>query len=226
MSRSAKARPGRFSPSAAPRARQLALLVASAAALMSQATQAQAQETPASESPAAASTETTDAKAQTPPTLDAITITATRRREPVREVPMQVNLMKGEELERSGAKGLPDYLAEQPGVNLTSSGTVGGVLSMRGLTTGPSQTVATVGVYVDDVATGLSSSAALGGFTPLDMGLLDLNHIEVLRGPQGTLYGAGAMGGVLKYVTNQPDTTEFSGSMKLGASATQGAARA
>ncbi|QNN57554.1 TonB-dependent receptor [Diaphorobacter ruginosibacter] len=222
MSRSAKARPGRFSPSAAPRARQLALLVASAAALMSQATQAQAQETPASESPAAASTETTDAKAQTPPTLDAITITATRRREPVREVPMQVNLMKGEELERSGAKGLPDYLAEQPGVNLTSSGTVGGVLSMRGLTTGPSQTVATVGVYVDDVATGLSSSAALGGFTPLDMGLLDLNHIEVLRGPQGTLYGAGAMGGVLKYVTNQPDTTEFSGSMKLGASATQG----
>ena len=57
------------------------------------------------------------------------------------------------------------------------------------------------------------------------MSLLDLNHIEVLRGPQGTLYGAGAMGGVLKYVTNEPDTTELSGKVRVGASATQGRRR-
>jgi outer membrane receptor protein involved in Fe transport len=157
-----------------------------------------------------------------PQSLDSVTVTATRRREPVREVPMQVNVMKAETLERAGAKNLADYIAEQPGVNLTSSGSVGGILTMRGLTTGPVQGIATVGVYVDDVATGLSSSSALGGFTPLDMGMLDLNHIEVLRGPQGTLYGAGAMSGVLKYVTNQPDTMEFAGSVKLGTSWTQG----
>ncbi|WP_198970316.1 TonB-dependent receptor domain-containing protein [Xylophilus sp. ASV27] len=157
-----------------------------------------------------------------PQALDSVTVTATRRREPVREIPMQVNVMKAESLERAGAKNLADYVAEQPGVTMTSSGSVGGILTMRGLTTGPVQGIATVGVYVDDVATGLSSSGALAGFTPLDMGMLDLHHIEVLRGPQGTLYGAGAMSGVLKYVTNQPDTMEFSGSVKLGTSWTQG----
>lgn len=161
-------------------------------------------------------------KIEEPQSLDSVTVTATRRREPVREVPMQVNVMKAETLERAGAKNLADYVAEQPGVNLTSSGSVGGVLTMRGLTTGPVQGIATVGVYVDDVATGLSSAGALGGFTPLDMGMLDINHIEVLRGPQGTLYGAGAMSGVLKYVTNQPDTMEFAGSVKFGTSWTQG----
>ncbi|QSI31929.1 TonB-dependent receptor [Variovorax sp. RKNM96] len=157
-----------------------------------------------------------------PQSLDSVTITATRRREPVREIPMQVNVMKAQALERAGARSLADYVAEQPGVNLTSSGSVGGTLTMRGLTTGPVQGIATVGVYVDDVATGLSSAGANGGNTPLDMGMLDLSHIEVLRGPQGTLYGAGAMSGVLKYVTNQPDTMEFAGSVKFGTSWTQG----
>lgn len=159
---------------------------------------------------------------EAPQSLDSVTISATRRREPVREIPMQVNVMKAETLERAGAKNLSDYVAEQPGVTMTSSGSVGGILTMRGLTTGPTQGIATVGVYVDDVATGLSSAGALSGFTPLDMALLDLSHIEVLRGPQGTLYGAGAMSGVLKYVTNQPDTMEFAGSVKFGTSWTQG----
>ncbi|WP_219213593.1 TonB-dependent receptor [Variovorax boronicumulans] len=192
------------------RATPLALLVASAAVLMGQAAHAQTA-APAAE---------TESKATN--ALDSVTVTATRRREPVREVPMQVNVVPSEKLEREGAKKLADYIADQPGVNLTSSGTVGGSLSMRGLTTGPSQTIATVGVYIDDIATGMSSAYALGGFTPLDMGMLDLHHIEILRGPQGTLYGAGAMGGVLKYVTNQPDTTEFSGALKFGASSTKG----
>ncbi|SCX53564.1 TonB-dependent receptor [Variovorax sp. EL159] len=171
---------------------------------------------------AAAAAAAAKPSADEPQSLDSVTVTATRRREPVREIPMQVNVMKAETLERAGAKNLADYVAEQPGVSLTSSGSVGGILTMRGLTTGPVQGIATVGVYVDDVATGQSSSGALAGFTPLDMGMLDLNHIEVLRGPQGTLYGAGAMSGVLKYVTNQPDTMEFAGSVKFGTTWTQG----
>jgi outer membrane receptor protein involved in Fe transport len=61
---------------------------------------------------------------------------------------------------------------------------------------------------------------ANGAQSALDMGLLDLNHIEILFGPQGTLYGAGAMGGVLKYVTNQPDTENFSGQVGTGFSST------
>lgn len=155
-----------------------------------------------------------------PSQLEGVVITATRRREPVREIPMQVAVLQSEALERAGSRTLGDYLADQPGVDLAHNGPFPGSLSIRGLTAG-NQTVATVGVYVDDVATGSSAPYGTGAFTPLDMGLLDLKHLEILRGPQGTLYGAGAMGGVLKYVTNEPDTGEFAGSARLGVSSTR-----
>nr|WP_316639850.1 TonB-dependent receptor [uncultured Roseateles sp.] len=151
--------------------------------------------------------------------LDAVVITATRRRELAREVPLQVAVLQGEALERAGAKSLIDYLAGQPGIDM-STGNVVGQLSIRGVSIGP-QSIASVGVYVDDVATGSSSAYAGGSAMPLDMGMLDLHHIEVLRGPQGTLYGAGAMSGLIKYVTHQPDTTEFSGRVGMDLSATQ-----
>jgi outer membrane receptor protein involved in Fe transport len=151
-----------------------------------------------------------------------VLITATRRREPAREVPMQVDRLATEDLEKGGAKNLSDYLAAQPGVDVKTTGGAGiGAVSIRGVSTGD-QTIPTVGTYIDDVAYGSSSAFAAGSTTALDMSLLDLNHIEVLRGPQGTLYGAGAMGGLLKYVTNEPDTGELSGKVSLGASATRG----
>jgi iron complex outermembrane receptor protein len=149
-------------------------------------------------------------------------VTATRRREPAREVPMQVDRLSTEDLDKAGAKSLIDYLADEPGVDVKTGGGAGiGAVSIRGVTTGD-QTIPTVGTYIDDVAYGSSSAFAAGSQTALDMSLLDLNHIEVLRGPQGTLYGAGAMGGVIKYVTNEPDTSELSGKASLGVSSTQG----
>jgi iron complex outermembrane recepter protein len=154
--------------------------------------------------------------------LPTVYITATRRREPAREVPMQVDRLSAVELTQGGAKTLIDYLGDQPGVDVKTGGGAGlGAVSIRGVTTGD-QTIATVGTYIDDVAYGSSSAFAAGSQTALDMALLDLNHIEVLRGPQGTLYGAGAMGGVIKYVTNEPDTSELSGKVAVGASATKG----
>ncbi|WP_349742841.1 TonB-dependent receptor domain-containing protein [Roseateles cavernae] len=153
-------------------------------------------------------------------TLDTVMVSASRRREPVREVPLKVDVLQTEALERGGARELGDYVASQPGVTLTHGGAFAGALSIRGLATA-SVGAASVGVYVDDVATGSSAPYGLGAVTPLDMGLLDLHHIEILRGPQGTLYGAGAMGGLIKYVTNEPDTGEFSGSARLALSSTQ-----
>jgi len=151
-----------------------------------------------------------------------IYVTATRRREPAREVPMQVDRLSADDLDKGGARSLSDYLGDQTGVDVKTSGGTGmGSVSIRGVTTGD-QTISTVGTYIDDVAYGSSSAFAAGSQTALDMSLLDLNHIEVLRGPQGTLYGAGAMGGVVKYVTNEPDTTEFSGKVAVGASAAKG----
>jgi len=145
--------------------------------------------------------------------LNEIIVTASLRREPAHEVPMQVNVMSADSLERSGAKTLQDYLANQPGVDVVGGISFATSVAIRGVVAGAG--AATVGVYVDNVATGSSSAFAGGTNLPLNMGLLDLNHIEVLRGPQGTLYGAGAVGGVLKYLTNQPDSNDFSGSVRM-----------
>lgn len=154
-------------------------------------------------------------------TLNTVVVTATRRREPAREVPMQINVVSAEELQKGGAKTMSDFLSSEPGVDLNTAGGSGsGQISMRGVTTGE-QTGPTVGVYVDDVAFGGSTVFCQGATFALDMSLLDLNHIEILRGPQGTLYGAGAMGGLLKYVTNEPDSGEFSGRASAGLSVTK-----
>ena len=152
--------------------------------------------------------------------IQTVMVSATRRREPAREVPMQVETLSTEKLEKSGAKTLTDYLAEEPGVDVKTQGGAGiGAINIRGVSTGD-QTISTVSTYIDEVSVGSSTAYAAGSTTALDMALLDLNHIELLRGPQGTLYGAGAMGGLLKYVTNEPDTGEFSGQASLGTSIT------
>ncbi|MFT7771784.1 TonB-dependent receptor [Roseateles sp.] len=148
--------------------------------------------------------------------LDVVTVTATRRREPVRDVPLRVETLGAENMERAGAASLSDYVGGLPGVDVKTSGGPGrGAVTMRGVSVGEQQ-IATVGMYVDEVAFGSSSAFVGGANTALDLSLLDLRHIEVLRGPQGTLYGAGAMGGLLKYVTHEPDSSQFSGKLGVG----------
>ena len=203
-----------------------------AALVSSLATSAHAQSADSAEPAASASAAEDDVKTKNVPdekkataeegTIATVVVTANRRREPSREVPMQVNSVSTQHLEQAGAKTLSDYMAEQPGVDVKTSGGAGlGSISIRGVSTG-NQTIATVGTYIDDAAVGSTSAFANGAISALDMSLLDLNHIELLRGPQGTLYGAGAMGGVLKYVTNEPDTYELAGQASLGVSFTRG----
>jgi iron complex outermembrane recepter protein len=155
--------------------------------------------------PAKLQTPAKSAAAGNATTLNTIEITANRRREPAREVPMQVNALSSQELQRKGDASMRDYLTKEPGVSFVSGGAGVDQITMRGITTG-NDISPTVGVYVDEVPFGSSTIYGLGAQLALDMSLLDLNHIELLRGPQGTLYGAGAMGGLLKYVTNEPDS--------------------
>ncbi|MYM27022.1 TonB-dependent receptor [Duganella sp. CY15W] len=141
--------------------------------------------------------------------IETVVVTAQRRREPAREVPLTADVVRGEALERSGYQSLADLAALLPGVNYNEagSGTGQSQVTMRGISTG-SQVGATVSMYIDDVPFGSSSGYAGGGSSALDLGLFDLAAAEVLRGPQGTLYGAGAMGGLIKYVAVEPDTHE------------------
>lgn len=152
--------------------------------------------------------------------IETVVVTAQRRREPAREVPLSADVVRGEDLERSGYQSLADLAALLPGVNYNETGSGSGQsqVTMRGISTG-AQVGATVSMYIDDVPFGSSSGYAGGGSSALDLGLFDLAAAEVLRGPQGTLYGAGAMGGLIKYVAAAPDpaerlaniTTELSG---------------
>jgi iron complex outermembrane receptor protein len=191
-----------------PRRRAISLAVASIVALSCAQAAAQSAAPAAAETPAALAAEQGLA--------DVVTVSATRRREPLRDVPLRVETLSVERLESSGAASLSDYVGTLPGVHVSSDGGPGrGQVNIRGVSVG-SMSAPTVGIYVDEVAFGSSTAFVGEAVSALDMALLDLHHIELLRGPQGTLYGAGAMGGLLKYVTNSPDTENFSGKVGLG----------
>jgi outer membrane receptor protein involved in Fe transport len=148
-----------------------------------------------------------------------IVVTAQRRAERLIDAPQSVTALSADDLARLGATQFSDFANTVPGLQFTTQGPGSAQISMRGVTTG-ADVGPTVGIYVDDVPYGSSSSFANGVRRALDVGLFDIDRIEVLRGPQGTLYGASSIGGVLKYVTRAPSLTEFGGSARLGLSDT------
>ena len=129
-------------------------------------------------------------------------ITAEKRESTVQETPISMSALSAAQLQNENIATLEDLAGAVPGVSMRTAGPGQTEYEMRGLTSAGGST-ATVGFYVDE--TPLSASAvALNGRTVIDPDLFDLNNVEVLRGPQGTLYGAGSMGGTIKLVTNKP----------------------
>lgn len=149
--------------------------------------------------------------------LDEIVVTAQKRSENLLTVPTPVSAIGAAELARSSVTRLEDLAAKVPGLNLQSDRPGQTILILRGITTG-SPTSSTVATYIDDVPFGSSTTQALAGWLSPDLDPSDLERVEVLRGPQGTLYGASSLGGLIKYVTTQPDLDTVSG--RLQASAT------
>lgn len=152
--------------------------------------------------------------------LAEIIVTAQKREEHLIDVPQSVSVLSSEDLSKLGATQFRDFAATVPGLTFTTTGAGYTQVSLRGVTTG-SDVGSTVGIYVDDVPYGSSSSFAQGAQLALDVGLFDIDRIEVLRGPQGTLYGASTMGGLIKYVSVSPDLTRFAGDVQAGVSGTQ-----
>jgi len=154
------------------------------------------------------------------PQLEEIVVTAQKRTERLIDTPQSVTVLSSQDLARLGASQFRDFANTVPGLSFTTSGAGFTQISLRGVTEG--QDVApTVGIYVDDVPYGSSSSFNQGAHHALDVGLFDMDRIEVLRGPQGTLYGASTIGGLIKYVTRSPDATAFSGEVQTGVSTTK-----
>ncbi len=143
-----------------------------------------------------------------------IVVTAQKRLERLQDVPVPVTAVRADELTASNQLRLKDYYTRIPGLSLVQTGNGSQpIVAIRGVVTGSSQ-YPTVGIVVDEVPYG--GSVILGASAPdIDPG--DLARVEVLRGPQGTLYGAASMGGLLKFVTVDPSIDAFSGRVQVGA---------
>ncbi len=142
--------------------------------------------------------------ANEPATIEDVLVTARKRTEDVQAVPASVSSITGVKLEEWGATQLTDYAGYLSGLNVVQGATPGqDMLILRGLGL-PSES-ALVGTYIDDTPVSTSSSQLPTTRRALDLLPYDFERIEVLEGPQGTLYGANAMGGLIKYVTRKPD---------------------
>jgi iron complex outermembrane receptor protein len=134
-----------------------------------------------------------------------IVVTAQKREQRLQDVPISVGAITGDEIERTGASEFKDLLLSIPGVSYSASQTGLARYSIRGISTDAANP--TVGLYLDDVSLITINNSFAGAANPL---LVDLDRIEVLKGPQGTLHGGSAMGGAIKFVSRKPVLDEFS----------------
>jgi len=149
-------------------------------------------------------------------TLGEIVVTAQKREQRLIDVPAPVTALSATDLLDQNKTRLTDYFRDVPGLAITQSGSGMATVSVRGITTG-NTTNPTVGITIDDVPYGSVSGLALASYiSPPDLDPSDLQRIEVLRGPQGTLYGASSLGGLLKFVTVDPSFTAVSGRVEIG----------
>jgi iron complex outermembrane receptor protein len=144
--------------------------------------------------------------------LEEVVVTAQKRSQALADIPMSVSVIAGEQLERARATDFQDLTAMIPGFSINADTPGESRITLRGVNTGG--VASTVGVYVNDVPFGSSSGLANGAILSGDFDTFDMARIEVLRGPQGTLYGASSLGGVIKYVANEPSTAGFEGRLQ------------
>jgi iron complex outermembrane receptor protein len=155
------------------------------------------------------------------PQLSEIIVTAEKRSEKLQDVPSTVSVLSGADLESQGLNQLSDYAKEVPGLNVTAAAGAGVAFPViRGITLG--QGGNHVGVYLDDIPfTPSTQGTGVSGYS-FDPDLAEIDHIEVLAGPQSTLYGANSVGGAIKFVTKQPDLNNFTGSVGIDGSQVDG----
>ncbi|MDC8830251.1 TonB-dependent receptor [Alteromonas gilva] len=137
-------------------------------------------------------------------TLEVIMVTSQHRQQSLAEVPVSITALSGAELDKVGARKVDDIFARTPGVNFSrtnSSNTQRSSISIRGISSSAGSS--TTGIYIDDTPI-QSRSLGYSSFNSFPK-IFDLDRVEVLRGPQGTLFGAGSMGGTVRFIAPTPD---------------------
>jgi outer membrane receptor protein involved in Fe transport len=152
--------------------------------------------------------------------LAEITVTAERVESTIQNTPISISAMSGEQLQEAGITTVEDIARTVPGISVRSASPGLTEYDMRGLASNGGA-APTVGFYLDEVP--LSPPAvSQSGKVVIDPGLYDVERVEILRGPQGTIYGSGSMGGTVKLITAQPKLNEFEGSAQITGSYTDG----
>ena len=152
--------------------------------------------------------------------LEEVIVTASRREQSIQDVSLSIQAFDGAEIDRKGWSSFEDYLPSVPGVGFSRTGSGTNKIAVRGISNvtssefGVTDSVSTVGLYLDDIPVQGSGSLP-------DLSLYDLERIEVLKGPQGTLYGEGAMGGAIRMILNRPNPEEIEASIESTVSDTE-----
>jgi outer membrane receptor protein involved in Fe transport len=150
--------------------------------------------------------------------LDEIIVTAEKHTESLQKVPLSIVAYTAETLAETGVEDFASLAARIPGVTLNSAGPGQSSYSIRGIAS-VGGNAPTTGLYIDE--TPILPSGGDGATATIDPDLFDLARIEVLRGPQGTLYGASSMGGTVRFITNQPNLAKEEAAVKVEGSDTE-----
>ena len=140
--------------------------------------------------------------------IQTVVVTASKRKEDASKVAMSISVMSGEDMTAQHIGDYADMTRSIPNISFSGGGSGGDAgdgpglsnIEMRGVSSTAGS--ATVGIYQDDVSMTVANLYSMGSAEPV---FFDLDRVEVLRGPQGTLYGASSMGGTIKFITNQPN---------------------
>jgi outer membrane receptor protein involved in Fe transport len=141
--------------------------------------------------------------------MESVVVTATLRSETAQQVAGPVTAFGADDMRRLGARTISDLAGFVPGMSYLQETAGSNLLVLRGITTGTSQLGGAVALYLDGVPIGASTPFGLGA-SAFNVSSFDLDRVEILSGPQGTLYGANALGGAIKYVTAAPVIGDFS----------------
>ena len=155
--------------------------------------------------------------------IEEVIVTATKTSASTQDIPIAVSAITGEKLDQMGISNFEDYLIQLPGVTAGGSGPGQNTVYIRGVaSTTPNLTTAAVAGLSPNVAFYLDEQPLAQPGRNLDVYAADLSRVEVLAGPQGTLFGASSQAGTVRLITNKPDPTESYGSVKLGFSSITG----
>lgn len=164
------------------------------------------------------------AAASNPTQVQEVVVTATKSAQNIQDVPAAITALDTGSLSKAGFVKLEDYVALAPGLSISTVNPGSMQIAIRGITSGENEASPTTSIYVDEAPFGSVNAYAAGSDLTPDLDPAELSQIEVLKGPQGTLYGASAVGGVVKFDSKPVDLNRFGGEVTAGGQVMTGGA--